>query len=133
MSAISRALAVGFLLLAPVIPSGAQVLSPPNNLQGVFHEGKVYLSWHDADSVPQGDHLYTIFRADSGSETFSRTGAIFDSTHFVDPLVMLNSVYRYYVTLTIFPDSIASGPSNIAEVHTDSNAGPPQPPTELAG
>jgi fibronectin type 3 domain-containing protein len=133
MSAISRILALAIFSLAAFARSGAQSTPPPNGLQGVFHQGKVYLSWHDPDSLPPGEHFYNIYRAENGSETFSRAGATFDSTHFVDPLVMLNSVYRYYVTLAIFPDTIESGPSNIAEVHTDSDAGPPQPPTELAG
>ncbi|MBI1804698.1 MAG: carboxypeptidase regulatory-like domain-containing protein [Ignavibacteriae bacterium] len=132
MSTRFRSLLVFSLLLFVILPLTAQI-TPPRELQGQFMDGKVILAWNKPDS-----HIdaawYVVYRTANGGTTFSPIGSSPgpDSTFYSDHTVGLNAIYHYYVTAVgNFPDTVESGPSNIIEVHTGENPGPPQPPYGL--
>lgn len=133
MSPLSRCLALAALIPVLVLVGYAQTPPPPppQALQGGFHEGAVLLSWMPPPDV-MGHKLYVIYRSED-SVKFSPVGEVWDTLHFRDWAINLNSFYFYYVTVVIPLDSMESGPSNVIGVPTGSEPGPPQPPNGLMG
>ena len=132
MSTRLRSSLIFALLFVGIVPLTAQITSP-RELQGHLMEGKVGLVWNKPDS-PIEAAWYIVYRTANGGSTFSPVGSSQgpDSTFYVDHTIDLNAVYHYYVTAVgVFPDTTESGPSNIIEIHTGDNPGPPAPPFGL--